>query len=372
MVGGPVAFFNMKQNTKNNTNSLIMASIIHFYIGWGFLLIARIATGHLTNNAYLGLIPAAIFTLPFIWLITDFAKLFPGKNISTIFGLVFGKYLGAGISIVHLLYLFLFESIPLLYGQIMVHTYFCERTPFYILPAVLLVSGTYLAINGFFATGRFAAFLLIPSLLVILGLEILSLVNVNLLNIQPVFKGSPLNFLLAGTDLVIILLPNTAPLLFLPFINCPNSVKKVGLTSFAITFPILFLAVLGSIGAFGPMFTAKHNWSIVEYFHIIDYPFLLLEQAGLFFLIAWYAITFIAIAQGLFLFGNELSVIIPQIKRKWLTIGFSLTVLLIANIKTNALILDEFLVRYQKLITFSYLAIILFTWTVAKLRFKTK
>lgn len=362
----------MNQNVTKNTNSLIVAAIVHFYIGWGFLFISKIATGHLTNNAYLGLIPASLIALPFIWIIVYLAKLFPGKNISTIFGLVFGKFLGTVISIIHLLYLFSFESMPLLYGQKMVHTYFFERTPFFILPTIILICGTYLALNGFLATSRLAAFMLIPPLMIILGLEMLGLVNINSLNIQPILTASPLNWLLSGTDLVMILLPTTAPLLFLPFISSPNNVKKIGITSFAISFPILFLAIMGYIGAFGPTIANKNNWAIVEYFHIIDYPFLLLEKAGLFFLVAWYIITTIAIALGLFLFGNELHIIIPQINRKWLILGFSLMVLLVVNVKINASTIDEFMIKYQKLIAFSYLSIIFITWSVAKIRFKTK
>ncbi len=361
----------MKTKLVSVPDSLLYAIIIHVLIGWGFLYLVKTATVHLSHNAFLGLIPATIIIFAFIWLIYDLACIFPNQGISIIFTLVFGKLVGRIIGIIFILYIFFFTTIMLRDAQLMVYTYFFTRTPFIIFTAVVLTAKLYIALKGIVTIGRLAAFMLIIPLFLLLLLILIGLSNVNPINVQPVLNVSPLKWLQAGSGLTLVLLPETAIVFYLSFIKQPKTIKKIGLISLGIVVPIFFLSLFGTIGVFGSAAIHKMNWPVVEFFHILDYPYLLLEQAGLFFLIAWYPFHFIGISQALFVIGNELHSLFSQIKRNWFILTITILIFIGANLPIDVVFLQVFLRRFQSLIPLSFLGILLITWLVARWRFST-
>ena len=360
----------MKTKPQIVPDSLIIAIIIHTLIGWGYLYLVKTALTHLNYNCYLGLIPAVIIISPFLLIVYDLACIFPNKAISEIFMLIFGKIVGKLIAINFLFYLLLFLTLALRDAQTMVYTYFFDRTPFFLFTAVVLIASLYLGLKGVHSIGRLAAFMLLPPLALLLLMTLLGLSNVNLNNIQPMLGGSAFKWLQAGSNLTLVLLPVLAIIYYLPFIEQPKTVKKIGFISLGVVVPLFFLALFGAIGVFGPSPAKKMVWPIVEFFHILDYPYLLLEQAGLFFLIAWYPFVFIGMTHGLFVIGNESRFIFPQIKRNWYTLAAAILIFIGANLHVNPICLQNFLSRFQELISLSFLAIILITWLAARWRFR--
>lgn len=360
----------METKSGNLPPSLITSIIIHIFIGWGFLYLVKTATVHLSHNAYLGLIPAAVMIVVFLWLIYDLNRLFPLQGISVIFTLVFGKTIGKIVGIIFTLFIIFFMTVSLRDSHLMVQTYFFKRTPFIVFTTVALIPTLYMALKGIDAIGRLASFILIPPLLVMFLLILLGLSNIDLNAVQPLLEGSPLKWIKAGSSLTLVLLPGLAIVYYLPFFKQPQTIKKVGLVSLATVMPLFFLSLFGTIGVFGPVVIHKKNWPVVEFFHIIDYPYLLLEQAGLFFLIAWYPFVFVSLSQGLFLVGNEFHYLFPQIKRKWFILAAFFLLFLGANLPLNIIIIHTFLSRLQTLIPLSFQGILLITWLTARLRFR--
>lgn len=359
----------MKLNSENIPPSLLMSIIIHILIGWGFLYLVKTATVHLSHNAYLALIPTSIVILVFLWFIYDLARIFPQQGISIIYQKVFGKIIGKIIGIVFILYVLFFMTISIRDTHLMVQTYFFRRTPFFLFTAVSVIIALYISSKGVKPIGRLASFMLLPPLLLMLLLILLGLSNVNLIMVQPVLAGSPLQWLQACSGLTLILLPVLAMVFYLPFIKQPQVIKKVGLFSLATVVPLFFLSLFGTIGVFGPDLIWKKSWPIVEFFHVIDFPYLLLEQAGLFFLITWYPFVFVALSQGLFIFGNEAHFIFPQIKRNWFILAALILLYLGANFPIDVIMIHTLSPRFQSLISLSFMGIILFTWLTARLRF---
>lgn len=250
----------------------------------------------------------------------------------------------------------------------MVQTYFFKRTPFILFTAVSGTIALYMALSGIKSIGRLASFMLLPPLLLMLLLILLGLSNVNLIMIQPVLAGSPLQWFQACSGLTLILLPGLAMVFYLPFIKQPQVIKKVGLFSLATVVPLFFLSLFGTIGVFGLDLIRKNNWPIVEFFHVIDFPYLLLEQAGLFFLITWYPFVFVALSQGLFIIGNEAHLIFPQIKRNLFILATFILFYLGINLPIDVILIHSFLRRCQSLISLSFMGIILITWLTVRLR----
>ncbi len=349
-------------------DSLIMSLIIHSYIGWGSLYVIKFAINHLTNNAYIGLFPAAVIIIPFFWMACDLARIYPDMSITAIFSRVFGKCLGKAIAVLALFYLIFFEVVAFKDSHLMIYSYFFAKTPLYLITAVFIAGTLYLAVKGIQAISRLAAFMLIPPLCIILLLELLGLTNIDLVNIRPVLSGLPWRWLPGGLDLTLIFVPGAAIFFYMPYLNQTKSIKKISLFSLGIVFPLFFLALFGTIGAFGPALIKQVNWPMVEFVHLIDYPSLLLEKSGVFFLIAWYAIFFSAMAQGLFLIGNNFNLVFPKIARNWYIVAASVIVFIAVNIPLNIISLEIFMRRYQTVISVSFLSLFFITWAVAKLK----
>jgi spore germination protein (amino acid permease) len=347
-----------------------MAIVTHIYIGWGLLHLSKLAT-FLTHNVYWGLPVALLIIAPFYWIISQLAKRHPGLSISQIFSRVFGGPLGAILAILFFLHIAYFQLIFFHDSQLMVYTYFFKRTPFFLITALLIAGASYPALRGAESVGRLAQFLLFPPFLVILGLQLLGLANINPLNLQPVFGGSFRDWLLTGTDLVTVLLPGAGLAICLFFLKKPESVGKITLYSLAMVIPLFFTNILGIIGTFGPMVMRTLNWPTVEFLQLIDFPFLLLEQTGLFFLAAWYASIFVTLSVGAFFVGNEFHLLFPRIKRQWFTVIYCLLLWTLVNLPVSMVASETFFQATHRLVTFSFLSFFGLTWLVGWFRFKT-
>jgi spore germination protein KB len=356
-----------KDNERKLPDSFFVALIIHVYIGWGFLYLIKLATVHLSHNAYWSLIIALIIISPAYWMLVQLSKAFPGRSISQIFQRVLGKTLGKVFALAYLLQIVYYQTIIFRDSQLMVYTYFFRRTPFILMTGVLIAGVLYISLRGVAAVGRLAMFMLLPPFFVILALQFIGFSNIDVQNLRPIFEGSLRDWSLAGTDMVSILLPGLGAAVCLPFLQGPNTMGKATVYSLGMVIPLFFFNLLGIIGVFGPFALTKLNWPNVEYYHVIDYPFLLLEQMGLFFLIAWYASVFVALCAGGAVVANEFHIIFPRIKRKWLSLLFGVLLWILVNLPIDIINSQSFFMRTQKWMAVPLLSYFFVTWLTYRL-----
>lgn len=352
----------MNQRSKKLPDSLLVALTVHIYIGWGLLYLAKLAVGHLSYNAYWGIFVALVIIAPFNWIIFNLSQKYPGQSIFQIYQQVFGKTLGIVLSLLYFLHIIYFQMMLFRDSQLMIYTYFFKVTPFMLMTALLMIGASYVAWHGIESVGRLALFALYLPFLAIFGIQLFGLINVNIINLQPVFDGTFRDWLLAGTDMLIILIPGTAVSSFLFYIKKPDSVKKITIASWGMVILLFFFNILGIIGSFGPSLIPRMNWPVVEYFHIIDFPFLLLEQTGLFFLVAWYASIFVTVSVAASIAGNELPFIFPRIKRRWIIPVYAFLTWVLVNLPINLVASETFFKKTYKFLTFSFLSFFLIVW----------
>jgi spore germination protein KB len=358
---------NQREQPNKLPNSFITAILVHLFIGWVYLRLSEIAVKPLNYNAFLGLIPAAVFILPFLWFAVDFSRIFPGESLVRIFLKIYGKLIGLIVFFIYAAFLMFIGNFALIQAQQMVLTYFPSGGSF--LFVIFILSALYLGSHGPASVGRLASFMLIPPLVVFFGMHLIGLSNINPVNIRPLFTSPPQHWLISGYNLLYVFLPVTAIFEYLPFIRNPKSVLKTGLASIGITLPLFILTVFGTIGTFGPQLISRFAWPEVEFFRVIDLPYLLLEQAGLIFIITWFAFIFVTISHGFFVLPNDLSLLWPKVNRKWFSIGIAMLVLLIIRIPFNVVDLKIF-DRYRAYFVASYLSIFFITWLIAMIRFR--
>ncbi len=352
-------------------NSLLTAIITHIFISWSYLDLTDLATLHLRHNAYLSVILALPLILPVIWIICDLASIFPGKPVSFVMESAFGKILGKLINLIFILMLFGLAIYVLWESQLLVGNYFLPRFNLRFLIIIITGSTLYLSLHGIESVGRMAAFTLIIPLIVIYSLHFLGLSNVNTINIRPVLEGSIYQWFEAGFDLLITLTPVTAVFIYLPFFKSPKKLLQASLMSLGLVIPLFFLTLLGTIGAFGPEMTAKFTWPPVEFFHIIDLPFLLLEQSGLIFIITWYVFIFVVLSQAHFILGHLISTAFPVIKLRWAIYSAALIITIVTLLlPMDALFIKNLLKSILRYFICSYFSIILLTWILVRIRYR--
>jgi spore germination protein (amino acid permease) len=363
----------MYQNSpiKPVDTSFLIAIITHILISWGYMGLIDVALLHLKHNAYLSIILALPLLLPFMGMIYDLASIFPGKPVTYVIEAAFGSWLGKLINLIHIFMIFGFLIRNFWESQLLVGNYFLNQIDVRILYLILAGMTLYLALHGIEAVGRLAAFMLIIPLVVIYALQFFNLSFVNLLNVRPLLEGSARGWFESGFDMLFIVIGITAAFPYLAFFNKPKSVLRSMLISAALTIPLFFFTIFGTIGAFGPEMTTRITWPAVEFFRIINLPILLLEQAGLFFVIIFNAIMFVLSAQGFFILGHLINTAFPAIKLKWATlaIGF-ITTIITFFLPQSTLAIKNFFQLSLRYIICSYYSIILLTWILVRIRYR--
>ena len=114
----------------------------------------------------------------------------------------------------------------------------------------------------------------------------------------------------------------------------------------------------------------KLPWPTVDFFHIIDLPFLLLEQAGLIFKSSpGMLFCFQAVSQSIFLNSNNFFSIWASVKLKWLILFLTVIILVLASLPYNALAMSKIVNYLNPLANILVFTQPVLTWIVAKIRF---
>lgn len=347
---------------------LAVAGIAHVFIGWGFLRLGSLAVGALQHNGYMGLLPGLLYILPLIWIAADLARLYPGKTLTGICRAALGDYFGPAVSVLLVLQLFLITVYATRETEMMVRAYFFTQMPAQAIDLFVLGLCLYLAVHGLDAITRLASFMLIIPLAVLLTLLVFGLKNVNLMNVLPIFEGSPAQWLSAGYHYIFALSAVSALFFYVPFLSGPASVKRVGFWVLSLSVPFYFLAAFGTIGVFGPTITHQLAWPTVEFFHTLELPVILLEQAGLLFIITWLGFMLVGIATAIFFTGQELANLLPRVRRGWYCLIAAVAVFASTYLPLNVLIMDRLIHRFMWIIAFVYLPTFVLIWGAGRLR----
>lgn len=269
------------------TGSSLMATLMITLIGADFLDLPHYAVKYAGPSGYWSIGIAFILILPVVWVAQGFQKRFPGQNFFEIAPQVIGRP-GALIGNVCFLGSFLARFIlSIRDGVDLILIYLLNRTPFYAVLLLLLISIGYVAISGLAAVNRFINFLFIPVVLFRFIMKLLSLQKMETSHLLPLFSATPFQYLLGGLTIIGYLLPVTTIFLISSQLKQSNQLQKPVFGALVLTFPIYILGFLGTVGSFGTAYTQLFAWPEITTINHIHIPFLVLEQVGLLFLIVW-------------------------------------------------------------------------------------
>lgn len=274
--------------------SLFLSLLIIPSLGYGLLNLPFYASQSMGANGYLGVLAAALMTLPGLAVIQAMARRFPGQTIidygQSILGPIAGRVTGLLYLCFNLVLLAMFTR-----DQInLASAYFLDRTPLWVVSLSLLLAAAYLASRGIETISRLACFTLLPALLVMLVLLMAGLQNVTLTHLLPVFDGGIQDYLKGGFSVLYIFYLMGASAMILPVLRPGRSFPRLALGALSILVFFFISFSIGAIGTYGYQHLDIFAWPSLDYVHAIDLPYFLLEQAGLLMLIDWIALIYIA------------------------------------------------------------------------------
>lgn len=236
----------------------------------------------------LGVVVGVVLALPPLVAIYRMMKRFPTLNLLQagvkLTGPFWGRLCGLGYLTVLLLLLALFtrERINL------VKDYLLPNTPLLVLVTTYLFSAAYLASRGLETIARLASFVVLPIIIVLLLLAVGILPEINPHRLRPVFHPELKRYLPGGFAVLYAFSPLAVFALITPYLQGIHG-KIPRYTGGALLVLVFFymLFTVGVIGTFGSEYGRRYAYPALEVVRAMEYPYLFLEQSGLFLIIVW-------------------------------------------------------------------------------------
>ena len=245
-------------------------------------------------NAYLAVPIGAVFALPVIFAIYQLMERYPELNLIEVGLKICGPILGRALGLIYLfallitLVIFTRDTINLVFEYIM------NDTPLLVLAVTYLSTAAYLASRELETISRLASFVILPALAVILLLMIGVLMEISINRILPVFYPGITQYLLGGASVLHGFYPLGLIGLVTPYLRqIRRKVPRLTLSGILIIVLYYALFTIGTIGIYGHEYLARFAYPGLDAIHAVEFPYLLIEQAGLLMVIAWITIVMI-------------------------------------------------------------------------------
>lgn len=316
----------MNDQGRKLTPGTFFATILVLFLGFDSLTIPEVATKICGPSGYWTPFITVIMLIPLFWLIFWVQRRFPESNLFEVSFPALGKPMAILGNLIFLSTFYGWLILAIRDSMDLVQVYLLNRTPLWTLVLIFLAGAGYIAINGLSAATRLAAFIAIPTIISRTGLKVLSLYSMTATYIQPVFSARPWDYLHGGAALIYNFLPLATIFLIYPLLIKAKSFRKlvIGATGGATLF--FFLAIISTIGIFGVKFTLQYIWPNLAAVTQINFPFLVLEQVGLLFLIIWLTMFFAAVAFYLVIIGDGIKAQFPGMNYNLISVGLLIAV----------------------------------------------
>jgi spore germination protein len=311
-----------EQNKKYSLSSgTLLAILLVAYLGLDFLNLPDQAVESVGASGYWTIIIAFILVLPIIYIISDFQRRFPERNLISAAPLVIGKPLAFLGNLLFLSIIWGWLILSIRDAADLVLTYMLDRTPLWISVFLFLMGIGYIAMKGLDAVGRIASFVLIPTVCFRIGMQILAFQDFSLSHVLPLITARPLNYLMGGIKLTNAFFSILTIILIYHFLDQPKKISAISLGVSGCALLVYMIEIVGTVGVFGATYTQRFAWSNLALIQRINIPYLVLEQVGPLFLVVWLTMFLVSTAFYFTLLGNGITQIFPKLDYKMIILG---------------------------------------------------
>ncbi|NLG84587.1 MAG: endospore germination permease [Firmicutes bacterium] len=304
--------------------------------GMEFLAAPYGAVRILGPSSYWAVVVGMILAMPVLVLARAWRRRFPGKNLRAVATAALGRPLGVIGNLLFLAVYLIWLVVAVRDAGDLVLAYLLDRTPLWVVVGFFLLGMLYVVANGLSTIFRLAEFVLIPALALRLLMSLVSLQGMEISHLFPAFSAPLLAYLRAGLDLFRTFLPLAALFLLGDLLPGPEGLFRNASLATGSATAILFLDALGAVGVFGADLAGELAWPGLAAIHHVSFPYLLVEQLGLLFLIVWLVTFFVAASFYLHLVAAGLTDAFPRLPYSWTTVGLALLVAFGGLILPNA------------------------------------
>ncbi|HEY8464913.1 MAG TPA: GerAB/ArcD/ProY family transporter [Bacillota bacterium] len=338
------------------------------WLFWSIMIISNFSYGQINAtryecqtmgaNGYLAVLIAALATLPVLVIIYLLMKRFPGQNLIQQGIWIMGNQLGRAIGLVYLLFVLALFAVYSRDTINIIQTYLLEYTPSNFLNAVTLLTAAYLGSRGIETVSRLASFVILPFLLVLLLVVITVISEISVDRLLPLFHLE-FNFRgPGGLTILNIFYPMGLLALITPYLKGIHAkLPRLTLLALTILISVSMLYSIGTIGVFGHEYLLSLAYPNLEAVRLIELPYLLLEQIGLFWIVLLFSNVLISSGYFLYLLGLGLSQACGILDYKrfiWILTPIVFILMLLIRNETETKLLAAGFARYGWICLFGY------------------
>jgi hypothetical protein len=186
---------------------------------------------------------------------------------------------------------------------------------------VYLLSAAFLASRGIETITRTASIVVIPALLFISILLVVAFQHIALNNLKPVFTPHILDYFKGAKAAMQTFYMLGLVAMVLPYLKPLNSFPRFAGGTILLLLVLFSLFTVGCIGVYGPEFVLRLAYPNLEFFRVINQPYLLLEQTGIILGIVWLVMILLGTSFGHYVMSLGVSQIVPFWNyKKWVWI----------------------------------------------------
>ncbi|MCM1989954.1 GerAB/ArcD/ProY family transporter [Oceanirhabdus seepicola] len=271
--------------TSNQFTFFLMA----FVIGPAFLRLPNVIVPIAQQDAWIAAAIAIIYPVGTILISCLIIKKHPNENILIISKKYFGKIVGTILNTVFMLQFILYTAAVTEDFVRLTRTYIVGFIPASKIIVIAISLAAYNAFKGIKVIGK-SCEVISYIFIVMLFFSLSALKYGNLSNIQPVFASGAGNILMAFKETLYFYTGWEAILLFHPYIEDINSIKKSALKGVGIAAAIWVWTVFITIYYLGVDIVPKSYWSFVMVFESIHIP--IINNFRYVFMFTWVLVIF--------------------------------------------------------------------------------
>ena len=281
--------------------------------GMEFLAAPYSAADYLGPGSYWAIVAAFLLSSPLLLLAWAWRRRFPVRDLVELGRAALGRPLGTAGNLLFLAVYLAWLIVAMRDAGDLVLSYLLNHSPLWIVLGFFLLAAFYVAGSGITTVTRLGEFVLIPAFVLRLAMSLIGFQGIEVSHLLPVFSASPSAYLRGGFGVLGTFLPLASLFLLGDRLPKPGRLLRSALLAAGSATAILFLSALGTIGVFGAEFAGEFLWPSLAAIHRVSFPYLLVEQPSLVFLLVWLVAFFVAVSFYLHLVARGLGENFPRL-----------------------------------------------------------
>ncbi|MFR4987254.1 MAG: GerAB/ArcD/ProY family transporter [Lachnospirales bacterium] len=269
--------------------------------GMGISILPQRAVHFGGQNGWLLILIGLIFSLFFLIVINQVAKIYPNDSFVDYTCKILGRPLGILISFGFIIKIMIGVAMEVRIFSEILKEIMLFNTPFWVISLSMLLLGSYMASKGYEARGRIAEILVFVVFIPLAFVFFISIFDIDFSNLKPFFKEMTAIDTLKGSGYMLFYFTGI-DFIFLvyPYVKEKEKIQRA--TTMAIITVGLIMTVITTItiARFGKYDIMHQMWPVLEIMDTIDLPGSFIERQDALIMTFWIISIFMMVNAGMF------------------------------------------------------------------------